>query len=261
MELDTIDQTSEVFLGQWKKLVSTTNWDKGRIIHEWRQALVERDVPVTEYSDEAWSQRVGNVTPQHVGRLRRVFERFGVTRESYAGLYWSHFQAALDWDDAELWLEGAAQNDWSVSQMRKTRWEAMGAVAQDAPQDSDIVVAEVDEDVEHPVELHHETSPGESVATVKDPADGSADDDGDYSVGSNSEADDEVESSNEPAREPIRPFAELPSLPSDVADAFESFKLAILRHRLTGWQEISLDDMLGTLDALKELASAPLEEA
>lgn len=258
MELDTINQTSEVFLGQWKRLVSTTNWDKGRIIHEWRLALIDRDVPVTEYSDEAWSQRVGNVTPQHVGRLRRVFERFGATRETYAGLYWSHFQAALDWDDAELWLEGAAQNDWSVSQMRKTRWEARGAVAQDTPQESDIVVAEMDEDVEHPVELHHETSLSESVATVKDPVESNSEEDNAYPSEEGEETY-EAEAA-QPQRELKRPFAELPSLPADVADAFESFKLAILRHRLAGWKEISLDDTLGTLDALKELAMAPVDE-
>ena len=121
MDLATIDQASEVFLGQWKRLVSTTNWDKGRIIYEWRQALIETGAAQGEYSDEAWSQRVASVTPQHVGRLRRVFERFAQVRESYDGLYWSHFQAALDWPDAEMWLEGAVQSDWSISEMRAAR--------------------------------------------------------------------------------------------------------------------------------------------
>ena len=69
---------------------------------------------------------MGNVTPQHVGRLRRASERFGATRDGYPGLYWSHFQAALDWDDAEMWLEGAVQSDWSISAMRHRRWEAQG---------------------------------------------------------------------------------------------------------------------------------------
>ena len=48
----------------------------------------------SEFSDDAWSRRVANVTPQHVGRLRRVFERFAAARGNYPGLYWSHFQAA-----------------------------------------------------------------------------------------------------------------------------------------------------------------------
>src|SRR6478672_4590977 len=116
MDSALVDQASQQFLDQWKRLVSTTNWDKGRIICQWREALVESSAPPSEYSDEAWSRRVGNVTPQHVGRLRRAFERFAASRASYPGLFWSHFQAALDWDDAELWLEGAAQSNWSISE-------------------------------------------------------------------------------------------------------------------------------------------------
>ena len=27
------------FVGQWNRLVSTTNWEKGRIICQWRDAL------------------------------------------------------------------------------------------------------------------------------------------------------------------------------------------------------------------------------
>jgi hypothetical protein len=40
-------------------------------------------------------------------------------------------------------------------------------------------------------------------------------------------------------------------------DAFESFKLAILRHKTSGWQDVSCDDVLHTLNALKALATAP----
>ena len=97
-----MEETSLEFLGQWQRLVSTTNWEKGRIICLWRQALIDSSADWQEYSDEAWSRRVGNVSGQHVGRLRRVYERFGEPRETYPGLYWSHFQAAMDWPDAEL---------------------------------------------------------------------------------------------------------------------------------------------------------------
>ncbi len=70
-------EVSEEFVGRWNTLISTTNWEKGRIIGQWRQALIETGAPATCYSDEAWSKRVGGVSSQHVGRLRRVFERFG----------------------------------------------------------------------------------------------------------------------------------------------------------------------------------------
>ena len=99
-------------------------------------------------SDEAWSRRVGNVSPQHVGRLRRTYEQFGQTHDRYHGLYWSHFQAALDWDDAEMWLEGAVQSGWSVAKMRNQRWESMGAPANAIPRDEEVISAERDEDME-----------------------------------------------------------------------------------------------------------------
>ena len=42
-----------------------------------------------------------------------------------------------------------------------------------------------------------------------------------------------------------------------VGEAFEAFKLCIIRHKADEWQEISREDMLGTLEALKELTLAP----
>src|SRR3954468_22314146 len=148
MDLALVEEASHQFLDQWKRLVSTTNWEKGQIICQWRDALATSGAPASEYSDEAWSRRVGHVTPQHVGRLRRASERFGQARETYAGLYWSHFQAALDWDDAELWLEGAKQSGWSVTQRREQRWATMGKLEADRPRKDDIVAAETDEDAE-----------------------------------------------------------------------------------------------------------------
>jgi hypothetical protein len=264
MDSALVDQTSEQFLGQWRHLVSTTNWEKGRIIFDWREALKNSDSPAAEYADEAWSRRVGNVTPQHVGRLRRVYERFDNARDEYAGLFWSHFQAALDWDDAEMWLEGAVQSQWSIADMRRQRAEANGAVDDEESADEVAAAEPWDEDADS----------GESVdaalSTVSVPdqgsdeyeADESESDDGadDESGYDRSEFDDESASAADSDREAVSeadsvaPFAELPPLPPDVNDAFEAFKLCILRHKLAGWQDISRADLLGTLDALKQLA-------
>ena len=100
-------ELAQPFVGLWNSLISTTNWEKGRIISQWREALIESGVDSHQYSDEAWVRRVGGVTAPHVGRLRRVHDRFASTYETYSGLYWSHFLAALDWDDAPMWLQGA----------------------------------------------------------------------------------------------------------------------------------------------------------
>ncbi|HEX5446542.1 MAG TPA: hypothetical protein VFW87_22175 [Pirellulales bacterium] len=260
------DQASLGFIGQWRGLVSTTNWEKGRIIHEWRETLRAAGAAATQYSDEAWSRRVGQVSSQHVGRLRRVYERFHAQREQFPRLYWSHFQAALDWADAEMWLEGAVQSAWPVSEMRSRRWEALGGVAAEKPRDAEVVEAEFDEDADPAAE-------GE-LSEVRDPGDerngdrGSRLDDaqGDEHesevAGSQSGVAFDVDAADYPVDSPdapVRPFANLAELPDDLTEAFESFKLAILHHKLAGWREVSRDDVLASLDSLKQLALAPTE--
>ena len=50
-------------------------------------------------------------------------------------------------------------------------------------------------------------------------------------------------------------------LPDDLAEAFDSMKLAILHHKRDAWQQISAGDVLHTLDALKALVLAPSDDA
>jgi hypothetical protein len=254
MDTAILDETSLQFLGQWQRLVSTTNWDKGRIICQWRAALEESGAPASEISDEAWSRRAGQVSPQHVGRLRRVYERFGQQHSQYAHLYWSHFQAALDWNDAEMWLEGAVQNDWSIADMRRQRWEAHGAPDELKPSDEDVISSEWDQDVaEQLTPAPAATAEVGRVRAPRDTSDSDEEEDGDAEEFDDAAPAYEAATNAAP---PVRPFAELPSLPADVTDAFEVYKLCILRHKLSGWQEISCDDMVASLDALKELAFA-----
>ncbi len=229
-------------------------------------AIDGRGAPAHIYSDEAWSRRVGNVSSQHVGRVRRVYEQFGQCYPQYDGLFWSHFLAALDWeDDAEMWLEGAVQNSWSVSQMRKARWETLGGLAEQEPKDDEVAAEEPDADavaVEEPVSA---ASAG-SIGVVTDPEAEEAEDAASCETEESSEEapfdSDASDDSEEPpvATAPVRPFENLPRLPDDLQEAFECFKLAILAHKLTNWQEISRDNLLATLDALKQLAMAPSEE-
>ncbi|MEQ8847439.1 hypothetical protein [Botrimarina sp.] len=258
-------ETSTPFVGRWNELVSTTNWEKGRIIAEWRAELERSGAAVTEYSDEAWARLVGGVTSQHVGRLRRAHDRFGRVYEQYPGLYWSHFQAALDWPDAEMWLEGAITNKWSVSQLRAARWEAVGDPS-DADQASDprVIEGTLDEDSysalvdrNDPAQEKSSERSSEGGDTRPTPARSEAAERS--TVG---EPDDGPDDGPTPATEAaprVRPFKDLAALPDDVADAFEQFKLVILSHKLTGWEAISRDDLLGALEALKVLAMAPSE--
>lgn len=261
-----IQESSEPFIGRWQGLVSTTNWEKGRIIWEWRQSLQQSDADAIDYSDETWSQMVGGVTAQHVGRLRRVHERFGDVFSQYEGLYWSHFHAALDWEDAELWLEGAVQKKWSISQMRRERAETLGTIV---GQTAEVRVIEgTIEDVAALAEANVAADVGSepltsSVERVKgseakesQPESSSLTDAGSSELDDGARADSGREDIRDEQRpEAVRPFEKLPDLPSDLTDAVEGLKLAILRHKTDGWREVSCDHVLACLDAMKVFAT------
>lgn len=249
------DNLSQAYVGRWNHLISTTNWEKGQIISQWRSDLESQAITSAEFSDEVWSRRVGNVSPQHVGRLRRVYARYGNVWQDYQGLYWSHFLSAVDWEDAELWLEGAVQNGWSVSQMRFARWEALGAPADQKPGEADIITTELDEDLM--TDREGQTAPSRTT-TVRDlagPEPVFGPDFGDEVEVTETKGGPVTSRLEETPR--IRPFEELATLPADVSGAFDSFKLAILHHKGEGWQEVARDDLISTLEALKELALAP----
>lgn len=285
------EEASREYVGQWNRLISTTNWEKGRLISQWRQSMADSGVPIQLYSDEAWSRRVGNVSSQHVGRLRRVYDRFGDDYDHYPGLYWSHFQAALDWNDAEVWLEGAVQQRWSVSQMRNQRWVAIGAPPEFKPRDEDVILAELDEDVTSIFDSSKLSgTTGEAVlpsGTEKVTADGvvsgtgrdshSLEEDfaekipeGKTERGQNTEIadlqknEDEGTFSNRSEAEnamtekvlPKRLFEDLPPLPADLEEAMEMFKLAILNHKLDHWTQISKEDVQAVLEMLKQLCES-----
>jgi hypothetical protein len=264
---ESLVEASQPYVGRWSRLISTTNWEKGRIIVEWRESLIAQELPASEYSDEAWAQLVGGVTGQHVGRLRRVYQRFGQQQDTFAGLYWSHFQAAIDWNDAEMWLEGAQQSGWSVSNMREKRWETLGKVETDRPRPSDVVSSETDEDAESARSAPVTGEYGEVTGPYPEGVRHDGPDFGDESSG-HSRSDDsagsewmtETQHTSTPV-ELVRPFENLPDLPADLADAFDSLKLAILHHKRDNWQAISAADVLHTLDALKALVTAPSDDA
>lgn len=263
-ELTRASELAEPFVGQWNRLISTTNWEKGRIVSEWRQRLIESGVDATQYSDEAWSRRVGGVTAPHVGRLRRVYERFHDSYQSYENLYWSHFLAALDWEDAPMWLEGAANEKWSISAMREKRWEAEGAVAANRPT-GQIIEVDTDEDVTEPAQgggkgrdFDNDSGSVASGPTFEGPdfgeeeelqsLSGQAGSEGNGAATTVAEGGDANDGSENAA--PVQPFIGLPALPDDLSDAVESLKLALLRHKATQWRDVDVETVQRYLDAI-----------
>ena len=250
---------SKPFIGQWNQLISTTNWGKGEIISNWRSSLKDAGASVQDYSDEAWGQLVGGVTAQHVGRLRRTWDRFGKEYTGYEGLYWSHFYAALDWEDAEMWLEGAIQNKWSISQMRHQRWETLGSNPEDQPRTSDVVATELQEETQTLAlsEQNRQNDKNYVEGPVHEGPDfGDADEAPGKDSSAKASASDDDGTVAAIAADPeakTRPFESFKDLPEDVIDALNAFKIAIISHRTAEWEEIPQEDMLELLDALKQL--------
>lgn len=257
----TLDTSSRPFVGRWNHLISTTNWEKGCIILAWREALIAEDVEAGDYSDDAWAQRVGGVTGQHVGRLRRVFGRFGEVYGQCEGLYWSHFQAAIDWDDAEMWLEGAVQNRWSVANMRRQRSETLGEVDSRGDQDAANVLEEFDELLEARVDWTTPATLTEKTTAVREAEREEDDPAVEPDVPSEVKVVEDSTAAHpfSPAPQPAQRMQDLARLPDDLVDAFEAFKLVILRHRAEPWKTCSQDDVINVLTALQELALAPIE--
>lgn len=242
------------YIGQWNRLISTTNWEKGKIITAWRAELKAGGFAPAACSDEVWSQIVGGVTPQHVGRLRRTWERYGEVYASYRGIFWSHFYAALEWTDAELWLEGAVQNGWSVSQMRTKRWESLGQPPGQEPSDSEIISSETDEEAAAlgPRELETEAAARERERDFESEPRAEGPDFGESPAADRQAAAAEwVSSECLETLPPSRLFESFRNLPEDIAEATSAFKLAIVRHKASGWEEISQAEVLRLLEALK----------
>jgi hypothetical protein len=261
VELDPKAQmVTDPFVGQWHTLISQTNWEKGKIISEWRSALIAAEAVTSSFSDETWAKQVGAVTSQHVGRLRRVYDRFGSTRSSYGKLYWSHFLAAMDWDDAELWLEGAVQSNWSISEMRRTRWESSGGDPKQRPKDEELITTEIDDGFDALTAESDEESDREKRDRAESSgplAEGPDFGDEDYnpSIAGETPGDPPFESESfDASKESGNPFVGLPDLPPDVSDAMEQFKLCIVRHRSSKWSDITQKQMFDVLEALKMFA-------
>ena len=257
------DRSSREFVGQWNRLVSQTNWEKGRLILEWRSALEQEGVPGIEYSDEAWSRLVGGVTGQHVGRLRRVFLRFGQSQTTFRGLYWSHFHAALEWQDAELWLQGAVEKDWSVSQMRHQRWETMGQLAEHKPDPRDVVHGELDEDLEPKDRKESDKNGNFQSGPRKEGPDFGEESENRGGTSATLSDDlpaigdpDRVTMTNENAVPNFRPFESAGALPEGFSDLVEDFKLSIIRFKTEGWKEVSKSQVLSVLDGLRYLVES-----
>ena len=145
------------------------------------------------------------------------------------------------------------------------RGETLGAIAEPSRRDEEFSADEEDEDLRGPLDdrppassrtLMDERSPG-AVPTDEAPRREAGGEPG-VSAGEGAAcADDDAGATVQP----VRLFAHLADLPADLAEAFEAFKLAILRHKMDGWSQISAHEVLASLEVLQELVRAPADDA
>ena len=257
---DRIENASRPHVGRWNQLVSTTNWQKGRIICAWRRSLRVAGTQAKHGTDQAWSQLVGDVSGQHVGRLRRVYERFHEVRGQFKPLHWSHFQVALDWDDAPMWLEGAVRSGWSVAQMRAKRSETLGAISQLTSRDGGRLPPTPNEDV---ADVFERQPPLGTISgtrqVVRMPSEAVSDGVKDHRPATNPRRRAPAEANTTERNTPafVTPTASYDSLPRDLSTALLALRQAILRHQSDGWRRVSTEKVLAALDSLRQLTTSP----
>ena len=141
--------------------------------------------------------------------------------------------------------------------MREQRWQAHGAVESQRPTNSEIVEVDTDEDVVLPAQGGGRTKeygdePGVAGGPVYDDPDFGEEEEL-MSLAGSGGSPGSTATESEASEGSVQPFAGLPELPDDLADAFEALKLAVLRHKTAGWESTDAETIQKYLDAFSVL--------
>ena len=105
-------ETALIFRAQ--AALSRSNWEVGECAGLWTKRFARGR------TDTDFGILVG-LSGDQVYQRRRVWETFGDISDNYAGLKWSHFYAALNWDDAAECLQWAQDVQGGVAEMKARR--------------------------------------------------------------------------------------------------------------------------------------------
>ena len=109
--------------------LSNCNWTLGECAALWTKRYAKGR------TDAAFGEMIG-LSADQVYQRRRVWETFGDVHPQYQQLKWSHFYAALNWDDAASCFSWAEEMQATVAEMRAWRRAQHGedlSVAADEP--------------------------------------------------------------------------------------------------------------------------------
>jgi len=126
------DESEEQLVTRAQEAVSQCRWLVGECAARWTERYARGR------TDGDFGMLIG-LTGDQVYQRRRVWETFAALRNEFASLKWSHFYAALNWDDAPDCLRWAEETRSTVAEMRAWRRAKRG---------EDLTVASLDEEEE-----------------------------------------------------------------------------------------------------------------
>jgi hypothetical protein len=114
MTVAVIEASEEQLIARAQDAVSSCRWVVGECAAQWTKRYARGR------TDADFANSVG-LSPDQVFQRRRVWERFGKDQAEYTKLKWSHFYAALNWDDSVECLLWAEENESTVAEMKAWR--------------------------------------------------------------------------------------------------------------------------------------------
>jgi hypothetical protein len=108
------EESEEQLVSRAQEAVSLCRWVVGECASKWTQRYARGR------TDGDFAVLIG-LSGDQVYQRRRVWESFAPLRDEFSTLKWSHFYAALNWDDARDCLSWAEETRSTVAEMRAWR--------------------------------------------------------------------------------------------------------------------------------------------
>jgi hypothetical protein len=123
-------ETEEQLVQRAQQAVSRCNWEIGECAAAWTQRYARGR------TDADFGALIG-LSGDQVYQRRRVWETFSDVASRYERLKWSHFYAALNWDDAAECLQWADDMQATVAEMKAWRRAQHGEDLSSPAEDAD----------------------------------------------------------------------------------------------------------------------------
>jgi hypothetical protein len=112
-------QTEQDLIERAQDALNHCNWVIGECAAQWTKRYAKGR------TDADFGAKIG-LSGDQVYQRRRVWESFSDVHQEYAQLKWSHFYAALNWDEAAECLQWADEMQATVAEMKAWRRAQLG---------------------------------------------------------------------------------------------------------------------------------------